>query len=63
MQNQRYNSQIRVLHHLVQSDEIGEQGWVTETFSRPSLWWFSGKNGCPLILDMAIHTFDQARSI
>ncbi|WP_062109304.1 Gfo/Idh/MocA family protein [Bacillus niameyensis] len=64
MQNRRYNSQIRELHHLVQSGEIGEQGWITaDFFLDPHFGGFREKMESPLILDMAIHTFDQARFI
>lgn len=64
MQNRRYNKQIRAFRHLVQSGQIGEQGMINaDFFLGPHFGGFREEMASPLILDMAIHTFDQARFI
>ena len=64
MQNRRFNKQIRGFRDLVQSGQIGEQGMISaDFFLGPHFGGFREEMGSPLILDMAIHTFDQARFI
>lgn len=64
MQNRRYNAQIRALKHLTSSDSIGKIGFVNaDFFLGPHFGGFRELMDSPLILDMAIHTFDQARFI
>ncbi|MBW8349935.1 Gfo/Idh/MocA family oxidoreductase [Bacillus sp. IITD106] len=64
MQNRRFNKQIRAFRDLVQSGEIGEQGFISaDFFLGPHFGGFRDEMESPLILDMAIHTFDQARFI
>ncbi|MBS4220794.1 Gfo/Idh/MocA family oxidoreductase [Bacillus sp. FJAT-49711] len=64
MQNRRFNKQIRAFRDLVQSGEIGDQGFINaDFFLGPHFGGFRDEMDSPLILDMAIHTFDQARFI
>ena len=64
MQNRRFNKQIRAFRDVVQSGEIGEQGLISaDFFLGPHFGGFREEMASPLILDMAIHTFDQARFI
>lgn len=62
MQNRRYNKQIRALKSLITSGVIGKPGYIcADFFLGPHFGGFREKMESPLILDMAIHTFDQAR--
>ncbi|WP_284642319.1 Gfo/Idh/MocA family protein [Paenibacillus silviterrae] len=64
MQNRRYNPQIRAFRSLVSSGTIGEIGFVNaDFFLGPHFGGFRDAMESPLLLDMAIHTFDQARFI
>lgn len=64
MQNRRYHPQIRALTDLVQGGRIGTPGWATaDFFLGPHFGGFRDLMDHPLLLDMAIHTFDQARLI
>jgi predicted dehydrogenase len=64
MQNRRYNAQIRALRDLVVSGTIGQVGYIgADFFLGPHFGGFREAMDSPLILDMAIHTFDQARFI
>jgi len=64
MQNRRYNKNIRALRKLITSDAIGEPGFIcADFFLGPHFGGFRDTMDSPLILDMAIHTFDQARFI
>ncbi|MBS4205135.1 Gfo/Idh/MocA family protein [Lederbergia citrea] len=64
MQNRRYNKQIRAFRDLIQSGQIGAQGLISaDFFLGPHFGGFREEMASPLILDMAIHTFDQARFI
>lgn len=64
MQNRRYDPRIRALTDLVQGGSIGIPGWVTANFFLgPHFGGFREVMEHPLLLDMAIHTFDQARLI
>lgn len=64
MQNRRFLKQIRSLQHLIHSGTIGQPGFVTaQFFVGPHFGGFREVMESPLVLDMAIHTFDQARFI
>ncbi|MFE5323610.1 Gfo/Idh/MocA family protein [Paenibacillus sp. NPDC056579] len=64
MQNRRYLSQIRAFRHLVEHAGIGDIGFVNaDFFLGPHFGGFRDAMESPLLLDMAIHTFDQARLI
>lgn len=64
MQNRRYHPQIRALTDLVQGGRIGTPGWAAaDFFLGPHFGGFRDMMDHPLLLDMAIHTFDQARLI
>ena len=62
MQNRRYTTNMLSLKNAIQSGIIGKPGYLGAEFFRDS--HFSGfreEMDSPLIIDMAIHTFDQAR--
>lgn len=62
MQNRRYNKQIRAYQELLQSGVIGKIGSLHASFFLgPHFGGFRDMMDNPLIVDMAIHTFDQAR--
>lgn len=64
MQNRRYNGQIRALRDLIAAGTIGRPGYIgADFFLGPHFGGFRDVMDSPLILDMAIHTFDQARFI
>lgn len=64
MQNRRYNRGVRGLQELVRGGVIGQVGAVhADFFLGPHFGGFRDAMDNPLILDMAIHTFDQARMI
>jgi predicted dehydrogenase len=64
MQNRRYLKKIRALQHLLANNAIGTVGSVhADFFLGPHFGGFRNLMDNPLILDMAIHTFDQARLI
>ncbi|MBT2727347.1 Gfo/Idh/MocA family oxidoreductase [Bacillus sp. ISL-75] len=64
MQNRRYLKKIRALQNLLANNAIGTVGSVhADFFLGPHFWGFRDVMDNPLILDMAIHTFDQARLI
>ncbi|MDG5472515.1 Gfo/Idh/MocA family oxidoreductase [Jeotgalibacillus sp. ET6] len=64
MQNRRYLKQIRALRHLIDQGVIGKVGMVSADFYIGAHFdGFRTAMKSPLILDMAIHTFDQARFI
>lgn len=64
MQNRRYNKQIRALRQLIAGGAIGTPGFaVANFFLGPHFGGFREAMDNPLLLDMAIHTFDQARFI
>jgi predicted dehydrogenase len=64
MQNRRYDANIRALRELIQAGTIGRVGYVgADFFLGPHFGGFRDAMESPLILDMAIHTFDQARLI
>lgn len=62
MQNRRYLKHIRALRAMLEDGEIGEPGFMTaDFFLGPHFGGFRETMDSPLLLDMAIHTFDQAR--
>ena len=62
MQNRRYLAQIRACRQLLESGAIGQCGLVgADFFLGPRFGGFRDLMDSPLLLDMAIHTFDQAR--
>jgi predicted dehydrogenase len=62
MQNRRYKQDIRALRELLDRGTIGKVGFVTaDFFIGVHFGGFRDAMDSPLILDMAIHTFDQAR--
>lgn len=64
MQNRRYDPRIRSLRELITSGTIGRTGYTSaEFFLAPHFGGFREAMDSPLLLDMAIHTFDQARFI
>jgi len=64
MQNRRYSRNIRALRGLISSGIIGHVGFVcADFFLGPHFGGFRDLMDSPLILDMSIHTFDQARFI
>jgi predicted dehydrogenase len=64
MQNRRYNARIRALRELITSGTIGKVGYIgADFFLGPHFGGFRESMESPLVLDMAIHTFDQARLI
>ncbi|UOQ45129.1 Gfo/Idh/MocA family oxidoreductase [Halobacillus salinarum] len=64
MQNRRYLKTIRALKELLSNNEIGETGSINaDFFLAPRFGGFREEMASPLIMDMAIHTFDQARFI
>lgn len=63
MQNRRYIRHGRALARAIQSGAIGTPGFITaDFFLGPHFGGFRDVMESPLILDMAIHTFDQARA-
>ena len=64
MQNRRFDPRIRSLQQLIQSGTIGRPGYIgAEFFLGPHFGGFRDIMESPLLLDMAIHTFDAARLI
>jgi len=64
MQNRRFLKNIRAYKNILQGGYIGELGFLTANFFLgPHFGGFREVMDSPLILDMAIHTFDQARFI
>jgi len=64
MQNRRYLKTIRAIRGLLHTGEIGDMGFIgADFFLGPHFGGFRDLMDSPLILDMAIHTFDQARFI
>lgn len=64
MQNRRYNQRIRSLRSIVAGGAIGEVGMINaDFFLAPHFGGFRDAMEHPLILDMASHTFDEARFI
>ncbi|SDN73077.1 Predicted dehydrogenase [Paenibacillus sp. yr247] len=64
MQNRRYDTNIRALRDIIQAGTIGRVGYIgADFFLGAHFGGFRDAMESPLILDMAIHTFDQARFI
>ena len=64
MQNRRYLKHIRDLRHFVADGGIGSLGSLhADFFIGAHFGGFRDAMDSPLIVDMAIHTFDQARFI
>ncbi|WP_239613612.1 Gfo/Idh/MocA family protein [Cohnella mopanensis] len=64
MQNRRFDGRIRALKELITSGTIGKPGYAgADFFLGPHFGGFRDAMDSPLLLDMAIHTFDQARLI
>lgn len=64
MQNRRYDPRIRSLRKLVEDGTIGKLGFIgADFFIGAHFGGFRDAMESPLLLDMAIHTFDQARLI
>lgn len=64
MQNRRYNDEIYNCRKIIDSGVIGKPGFIcADFFLGPKFGGFRDIMDSPLILDMAIHTFDQARYI
>ena len=62
MQNRRYNTGMFSYQKVLQSGLIGDIGYLgAEFFRSPHFGGFRDEMDSPLLLDMAIHTFDQAR--
>ncbi|NBD27762.1 Gfo/Idh/MocA family protein [Paenibacillus glycinis] len=62
MQNRRYLKHIRALSSFLAGGGIGKVGALhADFFLGPHFGGFRETMASPLILDMAIHTFDQAR--
>lgn len=64
MQNRRYNPNIIALRKMIEAGTIGQHGYAgVEFFIGAHFGGFRDVMDNPLLLDMAIHTFDQARKI
>jgi len=64
MQNRRYNPNIIALRQMIEAGVIGTPGYAgVEFFIGAHFGGFRDAMDHPLLLDMAIHTFDQARKI
>src|SRR5690554_3094062 len=64
MQNRRFLNQIRAYRNMIQEGTIGKPGFIAaDFFIGAHFGGFRDTMESPLILDMAIHTFDQARVI
>ncbi|WP_066192210.1 Gfo/Idh/MocA family protein [Gracilibacillus timonensis] len=64
MQNRRYLQEIRTLRAAVEQGLLGEVHTINSDFYLgPHFGGFREKMEHPLLVDMAIHTFDQARFI
>lgn len=62
MQNRRYLKPVRSLARFLQAGGIGDVGSLhADFFLGPHFGGFRETMDSPLLLDMAIHTFDQAR--
>jgi len=64
MQNRRFDPRIRSLRQMITENRIGTVGFTgADFFLAPHFGGFRDIMDSPLLLDMAIHTFDQARFI
>ncbi|UJF34981.1 Gfo/Idh/MocA family protein [Paenibacillus hexagrammi] len=64
MQNRRFDARVRALREMIEAGTIGKAGYAgADFFIGPHFGGFRDAMDSPLLLDMAIHTFDQARLI
>ncbi|GAB2553785.1 putative dehydrogenase [Gracilibacillus alcaliphilus] len=64
MQNRRYWKEIRTLRDKVEQGHLGKLHTInSDFFLAPHFGGFREEMDHPLLIDMAIHTFDQARFI
>ncbi|MDF2726394.1 MAG: oxidoreductase [Paenibacillus sp.] len=64
MQNRRFDPRIRAYRNLIADGAIGRTGFIgADFFIGAHFGGFRDAMESPLLLDMAIHTFDQARFI
>lgn len=65
MQNRRYSKGIRSFKSMVKSNIIGNKGFICADYfmGRINLKGHNERLEHPLLVDMAIHTFDEARFI
>ncbi len=64
MQNRRFTPGIRTFSRVLASQAIGKLTTLHSTFLIGAHFWtFQNRMRHPLLLDMAIHTFDEARFI
>jgi len=64
MQNRRYLPAICGLKNFLKSEQLGKIGQISAVFQLgPRFGGFRDEMESPLVADMAIHTFDQARFI
>ncbi|WP_424766841.1 Gfo/Idh/MocA family protein [Paenibacillus sp. sgz302251] len=64
MQNRRFDPRIRAYRKLITEGTIGKPGFIgADFFLGAHFGGFRDAMESPLLLDMAIHTFDQARFI
>lgn len=62
MQNRRFDPKIRALRNMIDDKQIGTVGFASaDFFIGAHFGGFRDAMESPLLLDMAIHTFDQAR--
>jgi len=62
MQNRRYNTGMFSYKNAIQTSLTGKIGYLgAEFFRDPHFGGFRDEMPSPLLIDMAIHTFDQAR--
>lgn len=62
MQNRRYSSSMLSFKDILSSGAVGNPGYLSAQFFRESHFGgFRELMNSPLLIDMAIHTFDQAR--
>ena len=62
MQNRRYNTGMFSYKNAIQTSLTGDVGYLgAEFFRDPHFGGFRDEMPSPLLIDMAIHTFDQAR--
>jgi len=62
MQNRRYNTNMFSFKNAIQNKAYGNIGYISaDFFLGPHFGGFRDLMDSPLLIDMAIHTFDQAR--
>ena len=62
MQNRRFNAGGRAIRQAIASGQLGALGYLSaDLFNAPHPGGFRQTMAHPLLIDMAIHTFDQAR--